>query len=138
MTGCTLIENDHLGDWSPEKDCCWKLTFQQPFNKLCRKHLQSQFSVENSKLPVSMLLLGTNYFCLTECHVMIWINFWTGWQLLSFFSVVEQRGFQYGKLTLKYGGKGTQVKQYEYCGNNTEQNIIQQGYECITRVEWQK
>ena len=69
---------------------------------------------------------------------MIWINFWTGWQLLSFFSVVEQRGFQYGKLTLKYGGKGTQVKQCEYCGNNTEQNIIQQGYECITSVEWQK
>ena len=21
-----LIENDHLGDWSPEKDCCWRLT----------------------------------------------------------------------------------------------------------------
>ena len=19
----TLIEKDHLGDWSPEKDCCW-------------------------------------------------------------------------------------------------------------------
>ena len=26
----TLIENAHLGDWSPEKDCCWQLTFQQP------------------------------------------------------------------------------------------------------------
>ena len=26
----TLIENAHLGDWSPEKDCYWRLTFQQP------------------------------------------------------------------------------------------------------------
>ena len=22
-----MEENDHLGDWSPEKDCCWQLTF---------------------------------------------------------------------------------------------------------------
>ena len=29
----SLIENDHLGDWSPEKDCCWQLTFQQPLGK---------------------------------------------------------------------------------------------------------
>ena len=29
----TLIENDHLGDWSPEKDCCWRLTFLQPVQK---------------------------------------------------------------------------------------------------------
>ena len=25
-----FFENAHLGDWSPEKDCCWRLTFQQP------------------------------------------------------------------------------------------------------------
>ena len=31
----TLIENDYLGDsiWSPEKDCCWLLTFGQPVLK---------------------------------------------------------------------------------------------------------
>ena len=29
----TLIENDHLGDWSPEKDCCLRLTFRQPVRK---------------------------------------------------------------------------------------------------------
>ena len=29
----TLIEKDHLGDWSPEKDCCLWLTFQQPVQK---------------------------------------------------------------------------------------------------------
>ena len=23
-------EKDHLGDWSPEKDCCWWLTFRNP------------------------------------------------------------------------------------------------------------
>ena len=26
----TLIEKDHLGDWSHEMDCCLWLTFQQP------------------------------------------------------------------------------------------------------------
>ena len=30
---CTLIENDHLGDWSPVKDCCWRLTFRQVVRK---------------------------------------------------------------------------------------------------------
>ena len=29
----TLIENYYLVDWSPEKDCCWQLTFQQPLRK---------------------------------------------------------------------------------------------------------
>ena len=29
----TLIKKDHLGDWSPEKDCCLRLTFQQPVRK---------------------------------------------------------------------------------------------------------
>ena len=24
---------DHVGDWSPEKDCCWRLTFRQPVQK---------------------------------------------------------------------------------------------------------
>ena len=26
----SLIEKDHLGYWSPEKDCCYWLTFRQP------------------------------------------------------------------------------------------------------------
>ena len=28
-----LIEKHHLGDWSPEKDCCLRLTFRQPVRK---------------------------------------------------------------------------------------------------------
>ena len=28
-----MIENEHLGDWNPEKDCCWRLTFRQPVRK---------------------------------------------------------------------------------------------------------
>ena len=28
-----MIEKDHLGNWSPEKDCCWRLTFRQPVQK---------------------------------------------------------------------------------------------------------
>ena len=30
----TLIENDHLGDWSRENGCFWRLTFRQPVRKL--------------------------------------------------------------------------------------------------------
>ena len=30
----TLIENDHQGDWRPEKDCCCRLTLRQPVRKL--------------------------------------------------------------------------------------------------------
>ena len=29
----TLIENDHLGEWSPEKNCFWRLTFRHPLRK---------------------------------------------------------------------------------------------------------
>ena len=28
-----VTERDHLGDWSPEKDCCWRLMFRQPVRK---------------------------------------------------------------------------------------------------------
>ena len=28
-----MIENNHQGDWRPEKDCCWLLTFRQPVRK---------------------------------------------------------------------------------------------------------
>ena len=28
-----LIENDHLGDWSPEMDCCWQMTLSQHVRK---------------------------------------------------------------------------------------------------------
>ena len=33
-----LIEYDHPGDWSPEKECCWRLAF----SNLHGSHLQSQ------------------------------------------------------------------------------------------------
>ena len=29
----TWIEKDHLGDWSPEKECCLRLTFQRHVRK---------------------------------------------------------------------------------------------------------
>ena len=25
----SVIENDHMGDWSPDKACCWRLMLQQ-------------------------------------------------------------------------------------------------------------
>ena len=74
----TLIENDHLGDWSPEKDNCCRLTFRQPVRKLssdiflCLKMASAQV-VGTSVLrrtPVTqmiifdqgVLLLGSNHF----------------------------------------------------------------------------
>ena len=73
-----LIDNDHLGDWSPEKDNCWRLTFRQPVRKLssdiflCLKMASAQV-VGTSVLrrtPVTqmiifdqgVLLLGSNHF----------------------------------------------------------------------------
>ena len=47
------MEKDHLGDWSPEKDCSLGLTFEN----LCGSHLQSQVVVlVNSKTLVSDLV----------------------------------------------------------------------------------
>ena len=47
----TLIENDHLGDWSPEKDCCIRLTFRQPVRKpSSESKRQLQTPVSNSSL----------------------------------------------------------------------------------------
>ena len=41
----TWIEKNHLGDWSPEKDCCLWLTFRQPARKPSSESSDSQ-SVE--------------------------------------------------------------------------------------------
>ena len=35
----SLIENNHLGDWSPDKDCFWRLT-----SSASSSHLQSHFT----------------------------------------------------------------------------------------------
>ena len=32
-TKIEIKSEDHVGDWSPEKDCCWRLTIQQPVRK---------------------------------------------------------------------------------------------------------
>ena len=36
-----LIEKDHLGDWSPEKDCCLRLMFRQPVRKPSSESISS-------------------------------------------------------------------------------------------------
>ena len=46
-----MIENDHLGDWSPEKDCCL------PTTDLLMTSV-SQMIIFNQ----GMLLLGSNHF----------------------------------------------------------------------------
>ena len=46
----SLIENDHLGDWSPEKDCCWRLTFRQPVRKPCSESSDVQSQVIDFRL----------------------------------------------------------------------------------------
>ena len=44
----TLIEKDHLGDWSPEKDCCLRL-FRQPVRKPSSESTDSlsQLKIQN-------------------------------------------------------------------------------------------
>ena len=48
---CTSIENDHLGDWSPQKDFCCLLMFQQPV-----RSPSSESSVPFSQLKIEKLL----------------------------------------------------------------------------------
>ena len=43
-----MIEKDHLGDWSPEKDCCLRLTFRQPVRKLSSESQVVETSVANN------------------------------------------------------------------------------------------
>ena len=73
-----LIEDDHLGDWSTEKDCCWGLTFLQVkwldsedgFFSACWKVSHQQQSFSGLRTPVTqmitfnqgMLLLDSDYF----------------------------------------------------------------------------
>ena len=33
ISNALWLKNDYLGDWSPEKDCFWRLTFRQPLWK---------------------------------------------------------------------------------------------------------
>ena len=48
----TLIEYDHLGDWSPEKDCCWGPTFQQPGEKPSSESSDSEDGVRTGLIIV--------------------------------------------------------------------------------------
>ena len=44
-----MIEKDHLGDWSTEKDCCLRLTFRQPVRKPSSEstYSLSQLKIQN-------------------------------------------------------------------------------------------
>jgi len=59
----TLIEKDHPGDRSPEKDCCWRLTFRQPVRKPSSESFESlsQLKIQNLNFQ-HMLPLGSNLF----------------------------------------------------------------------------
>ena len=47
-----MSTKDHLGDWSPEKDCCYRLTFRQPVRKPWLPHrLSKRQSITTSVLP---------------------------------------------------------------------------------------
>ena len=52
----TLIGKDHLGDWSPELECCWWLTFRPPVRK---PSSESSDSFSQSWLKLSTVLLRT-------------------------------------------------------------------------------
>ena len=58
----TLIESNyyHLGDWSPEKDCCWRLTFRQP--------------VQNPSSEAGHVTPGFKPFCYFSLYVLFPIS----------------------------------------------------------------
>ena len=56
-----LIEKDHLGDWSPAKDCCLRLTFLEPV-PCCRLVSPSQDSNHSDDLFQSRNKSRCNYF----------------------------------------------------------------------------
>ena len=73
----SLIEKDHLGDWSPEKDCCYWLMLRQPVRK---PSSESSGSVSQLKrTPITqmiffnqgMLLLGSNHFLVIIIIIII-------------------------------------------------------------------
>ena len=55
------FQNDHLGDWNPEMDCCRRLTFRQPvrtdsedgFRTGCRNASRQQQSFSSIKVYYS-------------------------------------------------------------------------------------
>ena len=51
-----VIEKDHLGDWSPEKDCCWRLMFRQPVR---RPSSESSDQFSQLKKPLMRLAVKT-------------------------------------------------------------------------------
>ena len=50
------MEKDHLGNWSPEKNCCLRLTFRQPVRKLSSKSSDSLSQLKIQKTLVSDLI----------------------------------------------------------------------------------
>ena len=54
----TFIEKDHLGDWCPDKNCCWQLTFWQPVQKPSSSWLWRWLPLRLSKCqsPTTFLL----------------------------------------------------------------------------------
>ena len=53
-----LIEKDHLGDRSPEKDCCLWLTFRQPVQKPSSESSDSlsQLKIQQKVYPLKDML----------------------------------------------------------------------------------
>ena len=92
----TLIDKDHLGYWSPEKDCCLWLMLQQPVRKSESSHLtQKMPSSESShlmhrlfkcqsqttvllKTPITQMIFfnqGRLIFCCAN-NLKTWIDAW--------------------------------------------------------------
>ena len=42
----TLVENDHLDYWSPEKDCCWRPLVRKPSSESIDSFSQLKIEVE--------------------------------------------------------------------------------------------
>lgn len=57
----TLTVNNHLGEWCPEKDCCWQLTFQQPIQKSSSESGRLLHRLSKCQLPLQQSFLKSSH-----------------------------------------------------------------------------
>ena len=96
----TPVENNHLGDWSPKKDCCWQLMFRQPVWKPSSESSDSQDgfctgcrNISHQQQSFSVLQLPRWSFSIKVCYSWVQTNklMTVTEQAIQIFSFFRQR-----------------------------------------------